>query len=112
MVNRLRQVLHGFTAGALAVAVLAPSLAAQTPRHEFDVASIRKRAEPAGLPPPRVVIQGGRFSMPNVTVAGLMRYAWRIRDFQIVDGPAWMETDLFEVEARALGDTPRLRRYG
>ncbi|HET9384754.1 MAG TPA: TIGR03435 family protein [Gemmatimonadales bacterium] len=100
-----------FIVGAVIAGLLGSGLAAQAPRHTFDVASVKRRAEPlivtgsALLRNPNVV-SGNLFSLPNVTVAALVQYAWEIRDFQVVNGPKWMWNDRFEVQARAASDAP------
>lgn len=42
----------------------------------------------------------GLVSATNVTVAMLLRYAYDIPEFQIVDAPAWVATEHFDVTAR------------
>src|ERR1043166_3209326 len=44
---------------------------------------------------------GGRFVAANATLKGLIAYAYRIRSDQIVGGPSWIDSDHWNVEARA-----------
>jgi bla regulator protein blaR1 len=69
----------------------------------FEVVSIKpnKSTEPGfvGFQP------GGRFTATRVTVKQLISLAYArdnaLRDFQIVGGPRWSETDHFDVQAKA-----------
>jgi uncharacterized protein (TIGR03435 family) len=45
------------------------------------------------------------FHSPNATVLTLITFAYRISDRQVVGGPAWIRTDLFEVNARSAGES-------
>lgn len=82
---------------AVLSSLLLPSfLSAQT---AFDVASIKPTAVRDGsftidYPP------GGRFSAKNVTVRTLLQSAYGVQDYQIQDGPAWLATAGFDIEAR------------
>ena len=49
---------------------------------------------------------GGRLTATNITAAALVRFAYDLPDFQIVGGPAWLNTDRFDVVAKAEGDPP------
>jgi uncharacterized protein (TIGR03435 family) len=78
-------------------------LPAQSP--VFEVASIRPTApggrQGAGL---AGVQPGGRFIAGGVTLRRLVAGAFD--DAQVVGGPAWMDTDRFDINARAEGDPP------
>jgi uncharacterized protein (TIGR03435 family) len=68
----------------------APSLA-------FDVASV-KESESLELDG---VFQNtpGRFTVTNLSVRWIMRYAFRLRDYQVIGAPAWTETR-YQIDAR------------
>jgi bla regulator protein blaR1 len=91
---------------ALGMAVMA--VVAQTPagqKPSFEVASVKassgNRPGQIGRPP------GGRLTATNVPLAFLIQNAYRVRPFQLIGGPAWMTTDLWDVEAKAQdGSTP------
>ena len=42
---------------------------------------------------------GGRFTTVNAAIKPLMQIAFRVRDFQIVGGPAWIEDARFDIVA-------------
>jgi len=64
------------------------------------VASIK--ATPPGTDVVAIMGQpGGRFVATNVTLAMLIGYAYRLRDFQIVGLQGWLTTDRWDIEAKA-----------
>ena len=65
----------------------------------FEVISIKPRLPDA--PPGAIPNAPDRFVRPNVTVSGLIEYAYELRAFQIIGGPAWVRSDRFEVSAKA-----------
>src|ERR1044072_2680674 len=75
-----------------------PAAAGGTPA--FDVISIKKNPEPGGngpLSPP----VGGRLRLVNQSVRGLISSSYRMQDYQIIGGPAWLRTDGFDIDAIA-----------
>ena len=87
-------------------------LAAQpaAPPLTFEVASV-KPAAPDGPGPIRMGIQmmpGGGLRANNVSVRLLLTLAYDVRDFQITGGPPWLNSQLFDIQARAEhgADTP------
>src|SRR5262249_22735512 len=86
---------------ALTVTVLgsfSPSNAQTKPA--FEVATIKPNA--AGDNRIAILRQpGGRFVASGVTLKILMGFAYGVRDFQILGGPAWANTDRWNVEAKA-----------
>src|SRR5215467_8844551 len=90
-------------------------LGAQTPgatpssdQPTFEAASVK--ANKIGGPFMLVFQPGGRFRATNVTLKMLIGAAYGtpqpLPDFQLVGGPKWMETDRFDVVAKASGDPP------
>ena len=80
------------------------TLAAQAPKPSFEVVSVKKRTEPLvmrGFVNPNVRDKGV-FTTPSTTVAGLIQFAYNIRDYQMIGAPDWVTKDLFEVNARAV----------
>src|SRR6185436_7019947 len=86
----------------LVVAILGTSAAAfaqsgPTPSGAFDVASVRESQS--------LELDGvfrstpGRFTVTNLSVRWILRYAFRLRDYQVIDAPAWTETR-YDVDAR------------
>jgi uncharacterized protein (TIGR03435 family) len=98
---------------AAAVGWFAVVLLAQTPTEQgapaattFEVASIKPNPSGdfrRGIGPG----PGGRFSAINVPLRDLMTFAYGIptafANLQIVGGPAWIENEKFDVDARAPG---------
>jgi bla regulator protein blaR1 len=73
---------------------------ASGPRAKFEVASI-KQSNSADRRPLLRVLPGGRFTAANVTVRMLLRQAFDIKDFQISNGPTWIGSELFDVDAKS-----------
>lgn len=66
----------------------------------FEVASVKRNK--SGDPGGRTELQpGGRFRAVNVTVRQLLPRAYGVQDFQIVGGPPWINSDRFDIEAKA-----------
>lgn len=68
----------------------------------FEVASIKPSDPQAqgvhvGLSP------GGIFTATNITVKNLILQAWDIRGFQISGGPAWLDTEKYDIVAKGDG---------
>lgn len=93
--NRSRQI---------AIVAALPILAlAQTPvRPAFDVASVKANTSGAGMimigPP-----TGGRFRATNATLKILVGIAWKMQNYAISGGPGWIDSDHYDVEAKAAG---------
>src|SRR5437867_5013230 len=87
-------------AAIAAIAMHAFSQAGNT-RPSFDVASIKPNN--SGVNRIGIGAPGGTFNATNVTLRLLIRFAYRIQDFQILGGPKWMDTDHFDVLAKPEG---------
>ena len=81
---------------SLAVPLL---VSAQTPQPTFDSASI-KPAE-SGVRGYSLQPLPGRLSAKNVSLKQLIGAAWHLHDYQVEGGPKWMDTDRFDIEAKA-----------
>ena len=84
------------------IAVIAPSAFSQTneaTRPSFEVATIKPN-NPDGR---QMIIgrPGGRVSIVGATVKVLVATAYRVRDFQVIGGPNWINTERFDIEAKA-----------
>ena len=87
---------------AVAIALLSCSASAgfaQAPvsdRESFEVASVKRNTsgEVRGF---TSVMPGGRFEGRNVSLRTLVRYAFQLPDHQVVGGPAWADSDRFDV---------------
>ena len=77
----------------------------QTPRAapSFDVASVKKSSPEAQGGGFRFE-DGGRAIITNFTLKNLIMVAWHLRDFQVISGPAWLDSERFDIEARAEGN--------
>lgn len=86
--------------GAIAATVIPIFPQAGSVKLSFEVASIKPNnsgsgAVGIGMRP------GGFFTATNVPLKLLIRQAYRLQDFQILGGPSWINTDRFDIEARA-----------
>jgi uncharacterized protein (TIGR03435 family) len=92
--------------GFVAVGALAPrwiAFAQPAPRPEFEVASIRLRTEVSnrfGFGP----LPGGRLSVTNNALRNVIDNAYDIQAFQLSGGPDWINTDRYDIEAKAAGN--------
>jgi uncharacterized protein (TIGR03435 family) len=85
---------------ALGLAVsLAAAQTQPSARPEFEVASVKPTDG-----------EGGSFGVgvdaaneKNVSLKVMIAVAYRVQDFQITGGPRWLESDRFDVEAKAAG---------
>lgn len=73
-------------------------------RPAFEVASV-KPTKIAGISL-ILLYPGGRFSATNVTLGGLIARAWGLQRDQVDGGPAWLQSDGFDIEAQAEGNPP------
>ena len=92
---------------SLAVAPL--PLAAQGPTPRFEVASIRPIASPSEFKGSPLNIRRNTFSATNHSVLQLIQVAYGVLERQILDGPGWIRSERFNVEARTSTDLPRDR---
>jgi uncharacterized protein (TIGR03435 family) len=72
---------------------------AQTPQR-FEVASIHPAAAAPNAGASVDLFPGGRIRILNEPAKLLMRLAFQLQDSQIAGGPAWLDTDRFDVEAK------------
>ena len=85
--------------------ILAGSVAALAQSHPpasgpaFEIVSIRPNTGREAMI--RTDTEGDRFIGTNVPVRSLIRLAYDVGDYQVVGGPAWIESDRFDVLAKA-----------
>jgi uncharacterized protein (TIGR03435 family) len=81
----------------------APSQAQPAPRREFEVASIRPNTgEPRrGTANPFTFLPGGRFTAINVTLVDMIVRVYPTRRIQMQGGPEWIDSDRFDIVAKA-----------
>jgi uncharacterized protein (TIGR03435 family) len=75
---------------------------AQSPaaRPEFEVASIKPNTSGNGMTMIRPPV-GGRFTATNARLKMLIGLAYKLQDYEISGGPAWINTDGYDVTAKA-----------
>jgi len=86
----------------LQLAIIAIPVFSQTPaaaQRQVEVASIKRndggsRSMGFASPP-------GRFIAKNVTLKMLITHAYNVQDFEVTGGPGWMNSDRYDVEAKA-----------
>src|SRR5262245_66134019 len=86
-------------------ALLAAALPAQAQSPAFEVASIKRNVEVSD----RAYVRnegGGRVSVGNNSLRNIIRNAWRLQNFQIVGGPDWVNTERWNIIARAPEHAP------
>src|SRR5262245_15292251 len=85
--------------------LLAWMLSAQTNTTMFEVASIRlhKGAVTFSADP---AVRGSRVIGTASTLADMITVAYGVRYDQISNGPSWITSDRFDIEAKAPGDVP------
>src|SRR6185503_6735824 len=64
----------------------------------FEVASVK--VNKSGERNSSTSGRAGSFTATNVTGQQLIIYAYRIRNFQLASGPAWLGSDRFDIQAR------------
>ncbi|MGH9239026.1 MAG: TIGR03435 family protein [Vicinamibacterales bacterium] len=81
-----------------------PLLAAQDPTPRFEVASVKRNPSGLGRSMIENVQPSGLWHLTNVPTRALIRTAYRVHDFLIVGAPDWVQTEHYDVVARASGD--------
>jgi uncharacterized protein (TIGR03435 family) len=79
--------------------LLLPGLQGQSPQ-QFEVAVIRPNLSGASAGTSFEVFEGGRLKITNEPVKLLIRAAFQLQNAQIGGGPAWLETDRYDIEAK------------
>jgi uncharacterized protein (TIGR03435 family) len=91
-------------AATAAVRPLTSQAQADAPR-KFEVVSVKRNVSGRGgwsLNP----LPGGRFSAQNLPVRQVVLFAYGLRDFQLINDPAWLQSLRFDIDARANADVP------
>jgi bla regulator protein blaR1 len=81
----------------------AQSQASDTPRPQFEVASIK----PAAPDQHGTFIHaspGGRLDIDNMALKELIVLAWRVQPFQLSGGPSWIESAHYDISAKSEGN--------
>src|SRR5580658_1425251 len=83
---------------ALRSSIVAFMLASSALAVQFDVASIKPEKRNIGT---TFGVGNSWASESNVTLKMVIALAWRLQEFQISGGPAWVGSDRFDIEAKA-----------
>jgi len=98
--SRITSGMYVKLAGVGLVVVVSFALAQTEPAAlpEFEVASIKP-----GKPGARTTfgVGNGGASEVNVTLKALLAFAYRLQEYQILNGPGWVGSDRFNIEAKA-----------
>jgi uncharacterized protein (TIGR03435 family) len=70
-------------------------------RPSFDVVSIKANNSGTGFLRIGGQPAAGRFVATNATVEMLIAWAYRVQNYQLSGGPAWITADTFDIEARS-----------
>jgi uncharacterized protein (TIGR03435 family) len=93
----------------------APDKALTIDAPRFAVASIKRNPsrEPLSMAVPMGVgyRPGGRLVAGNAPVAMLIQRAYTMQGFQVVGGPAWINTDGYDIEAKPESNTDQKRMW-
>jgi uncharacterized protein (TIGR03435 family) len=76
-----------------------PRAQAPDPAAAFDVASVKLNKE--GGPSSVRVTPGGMLTVTNNNLRNIIRNAWNITNDQIVGGPDWIDSERFDIAAKA-----------
>lgn len=82
--------------------LLAEGVHGQSPQ-QFEVAVIRFNPVGPSAGTSFNVYEGGRLRITNETVKLLIRAAFQLQDAQIAGGPAWLDSDRYDLEAKTGG---------
>jgi bla regulator protein BlaR1 len=70
-----------------------------TTRLQFDVSSVKRNI--SGSQGTYFQANGGRFNAENWSVRILLRWSYRVQDFEIAEGPYGIDADHYDIEAKA-----------
>jgi uncharacterized protein (TIGR03435 family) len=105
----------------LALVAGAAALAQTPPRPTFEAAAIHLVRDCGSQSNSRSDPSSGRLSVPCISIRGLIRTAYGIfesdgtitaRRLDVVGGPAWLDSELYEIDAKADGATSLDRLAG
>jgi uncharacterized protein (TIGR03435 family) len=82
-----------------------PLTGTSTQPHQFEVASIKPAAPGAPGGGAYLLMPGGTFVGKNLPVKRLVMEAYGMTDFQVTGGPAWLDSERYDIDAKAEGST-------
>jgi uncharacterized protein (TIGR03435 family) len=86
-----------------AVVVFAPGLTAQS-TGRFDVISVKPNPTGRAGPTQTRVLPGGRYIATNMPIRLLIGQTYQVQSYRLIGGPAWIETDAFDIVATSEHD--------
>jgi uncharacterized protein (TIGR03435 family) len=93
-------------AGAVVLVVILSSItlvaASQEPQPAFEVASIKSNK--TGVRDRLTKLGGATVTFRNQTLKNIVLNAYEIREFQLLKGPNWIDSDRFDIDAKVAGD--------
>ena len=95
--------LMACAAAGSAIWAQAPQAPSDVPM--FEVASIKRNLS-GGTSSSNRALPGGRVTITNNTLRNMIRNFYRIQTFQMTGGPDWVDTDRWDIVAKADGDPP------
>jgi uncharacterized protein (TIGR03435 family) len=90
--------MKAFQAGMLSLVLSAAILIAQSEPVTFDVVSIKANKTGSGG---EIGWAGARWTMTNVSAEGLIDWAYPRRTDEVIGAPAWVDSERFDIDARA-----------
>jgi len=98
MTRFVRDALAGMLAPIIAlIGFSSQAFPLQTP--SFEVASVKQNT--SGSQGTNFRANGGRFNAENWSVRILLRWSYRVQDFEIAEGPYRIDADHYDIEAKA-----------
>jgi bla regulator protein blaR1 len=67
----------------------------------FEVATVKPNTSGDGSRRGIGVPPGGRLMLTDLPLRAILRFAYEIQNVQLAGGPAWIDTDFFDIEAKA-----------
>jgi uncharacterized protein (TIGR03435 family) len=90
--------------GAASVPQMSTTISVPDPSKTFDAASVRQNT--SGEQVGGTSSGSGHMTTRNSSLKSLLLQAFPIQDVQLVGGPGWLDSDRFDVVAKAAGKTP------
>jgi uncharacterized protein (TIGR03435 family) len=101
----VRRLIIGLTFAVFVTCMSGGALKAQAPQassdNSFEVASIKPNVSRQVGSFIDAMRPGGRFTATNWTLGQLLGLAYRIRSYQLFGGPGWVDSDQFDIVAKA-----------
>src|SRR5262249_37327582 len=76
------------------------------PPPAFDIADLHTSGSRIGVVMTGGLLRGGRYEIHRANMVDLIRTAYGVNAENVVGGPSWLETDRFDVIAKAPASTP------